>query len=470
MARHMRATGLEANLVLVFVNHLHALYGKSEGAASTGDEVILVDVEREEDVDASMDAPGDVDNTTRRLCIKRSDLDYSRFLHAIAILCRTLLGSDGRSLFPVRLPLAAFHSKPSLDVLQRFLRDVWDQLVVPDSQGMTLVLGAETLSVVLLRLVYRCKSTTVQFGGSTIVSGVDSTDGAKRRSADGSGNGHKVRLSFANFVCNLLRDLASRTELLYTVRENCIPSHGSSFLDSGLTVGGHSPPFLHQNVFLEELVVPVRAILQGEPIQAEDESLLNHVAAILSSIASTERGRKFLLNPTFLRGSSSRQIPAPLDCLVKFAQLAVDSLISSKRYPPAARGFVFVLRQLYRTPEGIALFEGCGLHHSLSKALGSLLSSSQTGPCTAYPAASVALEAERIDWVQDIKDNLLNFAATPRGVMLLENSGAMKLCVAYMFQRCVVKCYPGAKELILNPFFLAHHYAKNNHRFSLAHK
>lgn len=42
-------------------------------------------------------------------------------------------------------------------------------------------------------------------------------------------------------------------------------------------------------------------------------------------------------------------------------------------------------------------------------------------------------------WEEMLVDNLLNFAATPKGLMLLQQTGATHECVAYMFTRFTKK-------------------------------
>lgn len=42
-------------------------------------------------------------------------------------------------------------------------------------------------------------------------------------------------------------------------------------------------------------------------------------------------------------------------------------------------------------------------------------------------------------WEEMLLDNLLNFAATPKGLMLLQQTGATHECVAYMFTRFTKK-------------------------------
>lgn len=45
----------------------------------------------------------------------------------------------------------------------------------------------------------------------------------------------------------------------------------------------------------------------------------------------------------------------------------------------------------------------------------------------------------RLIWEETLLDSLLNFAATPKGLLLLQQTGAMKECVSYMFSRFTKK-------------------------------
>ena len=50
-------------------------------------------------------------------------------------------------------------------------------------------------------------------------------------------------------------------------------------------------------------------------------------------------------------------------------------------------------------------------------------------------------------WEDTLRDNLLNYAGTPKGLLLLQQTGALKDCVAYMFSRYVRKLQVGVKIL-----------------------
>lgn len=59
-------------------------------------------------------------------------------------------------------------------------------------------------------------------------------------------------------------------------------------------------------------------------------------------------------------------------------------------------------------------------------------------------------------WEDTLRDNLLNFAGTPKGVLLLQQTGAMNECVSYMHSRYARKLQvsfntvDSASELRLN--------------------
>ena len=42
-------------------------------------------------------------------------------------------------------------------------------------------------------------------------------------------------------------------------------------------------------------------------------------------------------------------------------------------------------------------------------------------------------------WEETLLDNLLNFAATPKGLLLLQQTGAINECVSHMFSRVTKK-------------------------------
>lgn len=52
---------------------------------------------------------------------------------------------------------------------------------------------------------------------------------------------------------------------------------------------------------------------------------------------------------------------------------------------------------------------------------------------------NLVFEFCRVAWEEMLLDNLLNFAATPKGLLLLQQTGAINECVTYMFSRFTKK-------------------------------
>jgi len=47
----------------------------------------------------------------------------------------------------------------------------------------------------------------------------------------------------------------------------------------------------------------------------------------------------------------------------------------------------------------------------------------------------ISFDLYRLVWESSLIDNLLNFAGTPKGLLLLQQTGKMNECVAYMNER-----------------------------------
>ncbi|KAJ3072031.1 hypothetical protein HK102_006330, partial [Quaeritorhiza haematococci] len=142
--------------------------------------------------------------------------------------------------------------------------------------------------------------------------------------------------------------------------------------------------------------------------------------------------------------------------------------------------FIFFLRQLYRTSEGLLWLQEHELHLALAENMKLFdsespyanLSGGHSGahsnerpkvPAAAMSGVKEALQrgvggdgvsnadqsaagsisnplfeyASFEEWKVICIDNLLNFAGTPKGVLLLQQSGAMEECMKYMFHRYV---------------------------------
>jgi len=163
------------------------------------------------------------------------------------------------------------------------------------------------------------------------------------------------------------------------------------------------------------------------------DAVLAHVAEILSSIASKRCGQRVLLYGEDSNWQSPvRPSSMPVYVLAEFAQKALSNDTLPRR---VVGSLVFVCRQLYTTCEGLLQLSNHRLHYSLTDAW---KVANREGD-TATPTPSVERsteESHQVDiWEDVLQDDLLNFAATPKGVLLLQQTGAMCECVSYMYSR-----------------------------------
>lgn len=161
--------------------------------------------------------------------------------------------------------------------------------------------------------------------------------------------------------------------------------------------------------------------------------VLAHVAEMLSSIASKRCGQRMLLYGENCNWQSPViKSSTPVHVLAEFAQKALNDDVLPRQ---VVGSLVFVCRQLYSTCEGLVQLSHHRLHHSLTAAW---KVANREGDCATPTPATVwsPLELHPVDtWEDMLQDHLLNFAATPKGVLLLQQTGAMCECVSYMYSR-----------------------------------
>lgn len=194
------------------------------------------------------------------------------------------------------------------------------------------------------------------------------------------------------------------------------------------------------------------------------EATYLHVADILSVIASCSSGRKHLLYGE--RGDRlTRTKSSAAHFIAEFTKRAISgSLPEDLSEPPSLAvtgAFLFVCRQLYGTTEGLRAIYSYDLHSSVAGAWQQAVREMEESKTPTLPPvtsgysdpvdghrgdkdedddANTIREMQSLDgWEDTLKDNLLNFAATPKGVLLLQQSGAMEDCVAYMYARYIKK-------------------------------
>uniref|UniRef100_W5NL30 Protein broad-minded n=1 Tax=Lepisosteus oculatus TaxID=7918 RepID=W5NL30_LEPOC len=318
--------------------------------------------------------------TTQRMFYTARQLEYTYFVHSVCLLGRLLMYTHGRKLFPIKLKRRK------------------DPVTLTD------------LIVILIRIMYR---HPIPYYSE--IPHVDS-------------------LSPACLVMDVLRTLCDRKECAV----EC----------------------LYAIAVIELLLSPIIALLKGKQVNlTSPETTLTHIADILARIATTERGLSlFLYDGNFIytegEGISAAHV------IVQFTKkLLADkiSVLSEAGPLTSLKGaFIFVCRQMYNTCEGLQVLKPYGLHDCIAEAWKQICRHSASSKNTIVQTVSLS---ERVPtpvpgdcsssatqdsqnnmvWEETLLDNLLNFAATPKGLLLLQQTGAINECVTYMFSRFTKK-------------------------------
>ncbi|XP_068841329.1 protein broad-minded isoform X2 [Capricornis sumatraensis] len=204
---------------------------------------------------------------------------------------------------------------------------------------------------------------------------------------------------------------------------------------------------LYNNTVIEALLQPVHNLMKGTKAAPNCcETALIHIAHILARIASVEEGLTLLLYGENMN-SSEEKSPTGAHLIAQFSKKLLDEDISifsgSEMFPVVKGAFTSVCRQIYGTCEGLQVLIPYSLHESIAKAWKktSLLSERIPTPVEGSDSISlVSQESQNImAWEENLLDDLLNFAATPKGLLLLQRTGAINECVTFMFNRYAKK-------------------------------
>ncbi|XP_076612190.1 protein broad-minded isoform X3 [Chaetodon auriga] len=203
---------------------------------------------------------------------------------------------------------------------------------------------------------------------------------------------------------------------------------------------------LHQTPVIETLLAPVIALLDRRQAKLKSPAAtLTLIADVLARIANTDRGLAlFLYEKNQVVAHSERTFAAHI--IVQFTLRLLDEEPSWLSQPDPSRSlcgaFIFVCRQMYNTCEGLQVLRPYGLHKAIAAAWKKTSSLSERIP-TPVPGAAAGASTQELQnmliWEETLLDSLLNFAATPKGLLLLQQTGAIAECVSYMFSRFTKK-------------------------------
>uniref|UniRef100_A0A2K5RDT7 Protein broad-minded n=1 Tax=Cebus imitator TaxID=2715852 RepID=A0A2K5RDT7_CEBIM len=203
---------------------------------------------------------------------------------------------------------------------------------------------------------------------------------------------------------------------------------------------------LYNNIVIETLLQPVHNLMKGTEASPNcSETALIHIADILARIASVEEGLILLLYGDNMNSSEEGSTGAHI--IAQFSKKLLDediSIFSGSEMLPVVKGaFISVCRQIYSTCEGLQVLITYNLHESLAKAWKktSLLSERIPTPVEGSDSvSSVSQESQNIlAWEDNLLDDILHFAATPKGLLLLQRTVAINECVTFMFNRYAKK-------------------------------
>ncbi|KAK7940122.1 hypothetical protein WMY93_003448 [Mugilogobius chulae] len=199
---------------------------------------------------------------------------------------------------------------------------------------------------------------------------------------------------------------------------------------------------LHQTPVIETLLAPVLALLSGHKTKLKCPPVtLTLVADVLARIANTNRGLDlFLHRKNIVMSHNERTFAAHIiaQFTLKLLNKELPGLSDPEVSYSLCGAFIFVCRQMYNTCEGLQVLRPYGLH----KALATAWKQTRDGHATSAPGISQGVSSEHenaLMWQETILDSLLNFAVTPKGLLLLQQTGAINECVEYMFSRFTKK-------------------------------
>uniref|UniRef100_A0A4W4ESN2 Protein broad-minded n=1 Tax=Electrophorus electricus TaxID=8005 RepID=A0A4W4ESN2_ELEEL len=192
---------------------------------------------------------------------------------------------------------------------------------------------------------------------------------------------------------------------------------------------------IYQVPVVEALLVPILRTPGG----------LTHIADTLARIATTECGLALFLYERKLISAEGEGMTAA-HIIVRFAQaLLAKELPACAELEDSAAvkgAFIFVCRQMYNTGAGLQVLGPYGLHECIAQAWRKVTSLLPAPPTPGCGVGSTSSLSERVPTPvpgEVLLDNLLNFAATPKGLLLLQQTGAIQECVTYMFSRFTQK-------------------------------
>lgn len=195
------------------------------------------------------------------------------------------------------------------------------------------------------------------------------------------------------------------------------------------------------------LLSPISHFLDIAEHQTPGEKTLLHVADILSIMASSTKGRRHLMYGE-KKDIFSRTKSSAVHIIAEFTKKALLNKLPCEAGPvpsPAVIGaYLYICRQLYNTCEGLLVLYPYDLHivaagawRDASKELESSHTPTPGDDDSSSDNSSITIKEsyDIVAWEDTLRDNLLNFASTAKGILMLQQTGALNECMLYMHTR-----------------------------------
>ncbi|XP_052817688.1 protein broad-minded-like isoform X1 [Mya arenaria] len=315
---------------------------------------------------------------SRRSYYTGAELEYAYFIHSVCVIGKLLCFKNGRKFFPIKLK----DSTEDVSIKKLMVAMV---LVVVDPGPVFHQQRSSSAEIYdPARLV------------ADVLKGLCSSEQASE-------------------IC-LFKDEITSTLL----------SPISHYLDVAFLEKHHFPKFEHQ---------------------APDEKTLLHVADILSMIASSTKGRRHLMYGE-KKDIFSRTKSSAAHIIAEFTKKALLRELPREagQAPTHAviGAYLYICRQIYNTCEGLLVLYQYELHkvvaetwRDASRDLEAANTPTPGDDDSSSDNSSITIR-ENYDvaaWEDTLRDNLLNFASTAKGILLLQQTGALNECMVYMHTR-----------------------------------
>ncbi|EHB03981.1 hypothetical protein GW7_15988, partial [Heterocephalus glaber] len=197
---------------------------------------------------------------------------------------------------------------------------------------------------------------------------------------------------------------------------------------------------LYSSTVISTLLQPIHNLMKGNEAAPHcSETALIHAAGVLARIASAEEGLALLLYGEDMSPSEEDSLTGAhvtAQFTKRLLEGEVPGLAGSALLPAVQRAFVSLCCQMCGTCEGLQALLPYSLHEAVAQARrkASLPSEGIPTPVLgSHSVSSVSQGSQNImAWEESLLDDLLNFAATPKGLLLLHRAGVINDCVTFM--------------------------------------